>query len=133
MKHSTLGSYIRFLRMQNRLTQAQLAEKLGVTDKAVSKWERDLSYPDITLFPKLAGVLGVHVSDLFDETLDNGQPAGLVQIFELSQDYRMPLHIILGCVEMAELHSDDRELLHRYMQSIRISGEYLLRAFERMM
>ena len=44
VKQSTLGSCIRTLRMQNNLTQLQLAELLGVTDKAVSKWERDLSY-----------------------------------------------------------------------------------------
>ena len=40
VKQSTLGSCIRTLRMQNNLTQLQLAELLGVTDKAVSKWER---------------------------------------------------------------------------------------------
>ena len=44
VKQSTLGSCIRTLRMQNNLTQLQLAELLGITDKAVSKWERDLSY-----------------------------------------------------------------------------------------
>ena len=57
MKQSKLGSCIRNLRMQNNLTQLQLAELLGVTDKAVPKWERDLSYPDIALFPKIADIL----------------------------------------------------------------------------
>ena len=57
MKQSTLGSSIRSLRIKKKLTQAQLADILGVTDKAVSKWERDLSYPDIALFPKLADIL----------------------------------------------------------------------------
>ena len=42
VKQSTLGSCIRTLRMQNNLTQLQLAELLGVTDKAVSKWEREI-------------------------------------------------------------------------------------------
>ena len=42
MKQSTLGSCIRTLRMQNNLTQLQLAELLGVTDKAVSQWEREI-------------------------------------------------------------------------------------------
>ena len=42
MKQSTLGSCIRTLRMQNNLTQLQLAELLGVTDEAVSKWEREI-------------------------------------------------------------------------------------------
>ncbi len=44
MNQSTLGSFIRSLRIQNNMTQARLAEILHVTDKAVSKWERDLAH-----------------------------------------------------------------------------------------
>ena len=130
MKQSTLGTYIRSLRTQNHMTQGQLAEKLNVTDKAVSKWERDLSYPDIALFPKLADILGVHVNDLLRECVDEGQPSRLVQIFEMSQDIRTPLHIILGCADMAANNYDDKELVFRYLQSIRISGEYLLKSID---
>lgn len=133
MKQSTLGTYIRSLRTQNHMTQAQLAEKLNVTDKAVSKWERDLSYPDIALFPKLADILGVNVNDLLNESIDEGQPSRLVRIFEMSQDFRMPLHIILGCADMAENHYEDKEMLFRYLRSIRISGEYLLQTINRAM
>ena len=75
MRKSTLGFYIRSLRLQNHMTQAFLAEKLGVTDKAVSKWERDLSYPDMALFPKLADLLGVTVNDLLRECIDEEQPS----------------------------------------------------------
>ena len=64
----TLGTYIRSLRIKKGMTQAQLAELLNVTDKAVSKWERDLSYPDITILPKLADVLGIRVSSIIDES-----------------------------------------------------------------
>ena len=130
MKQSTLGSYIRSLRTQNHMTQGQLAEKLNVTDKAVSKWERDLSYPDIALFPKLADILGVDVNDLLNECVDEGHPSRLVQIFEMSQDIRTPLHIILGCADMAANHYDDKDLVLRYLQSIRISGEYLLNSID---
>ena len=130
MKQSTLGSYIRSLRAQNHMTQGQLAERLNVTDKAVSKWERDLSYPDIALFPKLADLLGVHVNDLLRECVDDGQPSRLAQIFEMSQDVRTPLHIILSCADMAANHYEDKELVLRYLQSIRISGEYLLKSIE---
>ena len=94
---TTFGSYIRSLRTQNGMTQAQLADRLCVTDKAVSKWERDLSYPDITLFPRLADLLGVTVDDLLRESKNGGQPSRLLQIFEMSHDIRTPLHIILGC------------------------------------
>ena len=130
MKQSTLGSYIRSLRTQNHMTQSQLAEKLNVTDKAVSKWERDLSYPDIALFPKLADILGVDVNDLLNECVDDGQPSRLVRVFEMSQDIRTPLHIILGCADMAANHYEDKELVLRYLQSIRISGEYLLKSID---
>lgn len=133
MENRTLGSFIRSLRNQNQMTQAQLADRLGVTDKAVSKWERDLSYPDVTLFPKLADLLGVTVNDFASRFGDDGHPSRLLRIFEMSHDIRTPLHIILGCVNMAELHYEDRELLMRYLESIRISGEYLLQSIDRLM
>ena len=60
----TLGTMIAELRKQHGMTQLELAEKMGVTDKAVSKWERDLSCPDINSIPNLAQILGVSVEDL---------------------------------------------------------------------
>ena len=60
----TLGTLIAELRKQHGMTQLELAEKMGVTDKAVSKWERDLSCPDINSLPNLAEILGVSVEDL---------------------------------------------------------------------
>ena len=59
-----LGAFIRDMRMERGLTQQQLADKLGITDKAVSKWERDICCPDITLLRPLAAALGVTVSEL---------------------------------------------------------------------
>ena len=53
----TLGMMIASLRKENGMTQFELAEKMGVTDKAVSKWERDISCPDVNTIPKLAEVL----------------------------------------------------------------------------
>lgn len=64
MKKQTLGEMIATLRKEQGLTQAALAEKMNVTDKAVSKWERDLSCPDINSLPKLAEVLQVSVDEL---------------------------------------------------------------------
>lgn len=54
----TLGKRIMEHRKQLGLTQDQLAEKLGVTAQAVSKWENDLSCPDITMLPRLAEIFG---------------------------------------------------------------------------
>ena len=51
MKQQTLGMMITSLRKEQGMTQLELAEKMGVTDKAVSKWERDLSCPDVNSLP----------------------------------------------------------------------------------
>lgn len=64
MKEKTLGYTIAELRKAQGMTQADLAEKMNVTDKAVSKWERDLSCPDVGLLPRLAEVLGVSLDEL---------------------------------------------------------------------
>ena len=64
MERQTLGTMISSLRKQKSMTQAQLAEKMNITDKAVSKWERDLSCPDIKSLDKLSGILGVTVDEL---------------------------------------------------------------------
>ena len=54
MNKQIFGTYIAENRKQLGMTQAQLADRLHVTDKAVSKWERGLSYPDVTLLEPLA-------------------------------------------------------------------------------
>ena len=60
----SIGETIAFLRKEKGMTQNELAEKMNVTDKAVSKWERDLSCPDINTISKLADVLNVSVEEL---------------------------------------------------------------------
>ena len=64
MKKQTFGNIIVSLRKEKGMTQLELAEKMGVTDKAVSKWERDLSFPDVSSIPKLAEIFEVTVDDL---------------------------------------------------------------------
>ena len=60
----TLGKRIAALRKEKGMTQEQLAEKVGVSAQAVSKWENDASCPDITLLPLLGDILGVSVDEL---------------------------------------------------------------------
>lgn len=74
MKKQTLGMMISSLRKEKGMTQLQLAEVMGVTDKAVSKWERDLSAPDVNSIPKLAETFGITVDELMQvktETKEN--------------------------------------------------------------
>lgn len=75
---SNLGENIARLRRQTGMTQESLAERLGVTSAAVSKWERQLSCPDIALLPEVAAVFGVTIDDLFGkETNDRLTIEGL--------------------------------------------------------
>ena len=64
MQKDTMGRMIAAKRKELGITQMELADKMGVTDKAVSKWERSLSYPDISSLPKLAEILGMSVDEL---------------------------------------------------------------------
>ena len=63
-----LGNKIRQLRFKASLTQEQLAERLGLSAQAVSKWENSVAMPDITLLPDLAEIFGVSIDELFDLT-----------------------------------------------------------------
>ena len=59
------GEVIKTLREKNKMTQAELAEKIGVTDKAVSKWETGRGLPDITLIEPIAKAFSISVGELF--------------------------------------------------------------------
>ena len=64
MTKENLGKFIAENRKALGMTQEELANKVFVTNKAVSKWEKGLSFPDIALFEPLAEALGVSVSEL---------------------------------------------------------------------
>jgi len=61
---NTLGSRISKYRKEKGLTQEALAEHMGVSSQAVSKWENDISCPDIALLPRLSRILGVTTDEL---------------------------------------------------------------------
>ncbi len=64
MNQYVTGTVIKELREKNKMTQLQLAEKLGVSDKTVSKWETAKGYPDITLLEPIAKVFRISVTEL---------------------------------------------------------------------
>lgn len=74
-----IGTNISNLRKRQRLTQAGLAEKLNYSDKAVSKWERGESAPDILTLVSIAQVLGVTVDDLISDPNALPEQTGVVQ------------------------------------------------------
>lgn len=64
MERKSIGAFISALRKSNGMTQKELAEKLCVSDKAVSRWERDESAPDLYLIPVIAEIFGVTSDEL---------------------------------------------------------------------
>lgn len=64
MDQSKIGKFIAECRKEKELTQMQLAEKLGITDKAISKWERGIAMPDTAIMLELCDILGISVNEL---------------------------------------------------------------------
>lgn len=90
MNQYVTGTMIKRLREGKRMTQQQLAEKIGVSDKAVSKWETGKGYPDISLVEPLAEALGVSIIELFSgEDVENTNKS-----FNM---LRMKLHVCPIC------------------------------------
>lgn len=65
MNQEKIGKFIVECRKENKLTQEQLAEKLGVTDRSVSNWENGICLPDCSLYKTLCDVLGITINELF--------------------------------------------------------------------
>lgn len=81
MNTHDFGQFLYQLRKEKGLTQIQLAEKLNVTDKAVSRWETGKNYPDIELFEDLSNILDVSVSELLE-----GKRVEKEKLFEVSEE-----------------------------------------------
>lgn len=67
MDAKKFGAFVAEMRKQNNMTQADLAEKIHVTDKAVSRWERGLGFPDINTIEPLAEALGLTMHELMKQ------------------------------------------------------------------
>lgn len=77
MNNKTIGKRIQLLRKEKLLTQKQLADEVGVTPQAISKWETDESCPDITALPLLAKTLGVTTDILLGADTDTTVSSGI--------------------------------------------------------
>lgn len=82
MDNNKIGKFIALKRKEKNLTQQELGEKLFVTDKAVSKWERGLSLPDITLLNKLANVLDTDIYDILQIEKKENSSVNVEEILE---------------------------------------------------
>ena len=66
MTNKSMGDIICALRKEKEMTQKDLADMLNITDKAVSKWERNIAFPDTATIPKIAEIFGVSVEELMN-------------------------------------------------------------------
>ena len=97
----TFGEYIRERRRAMGLTQREFAEKLYVTESAVSKWERGMSYPDVTLLRDICAVLGVTEHELLTASEDTERRSAdrlAAKYLRLTRNYRAALYILFGAV-----------------------------------
>ena len=100
MSNKTLGEMISFLRKEKNMTQNDLAEKMNVTDKAVAKWERNLSCTDVNSIPKLAEILGVSVEELLNAQTkqENSKVDDIINIALIGVGLAMGICIVVTSV-----------------------------------
>lgn len=77
MSYLKIGDKIKLKRRERNMTQEELANMLGVTKAAVSKWENEESYPDITMLPQIARLFQMTMDELFGYTLEQ-KPLSIV-------------------------------------------------------
>lgn len=100
MQYATMGEMIASLRRERGMTQKDLAQQLHVTDQAVSKWERNVSCPDIHLLGQLSALLGVSADELL---LSRGETAAPKQAPPLVPLILSAVPLAMG-VAVAALH-----------------------------
>lgn len=76
MDCAKIGKLIHSLRKEQQLTQQQLADRMNISDKAISKWERGLGCPDVSLLPELSGIFGVNLEELLSGELNANDLVG---------------------------------------------------------
>lgn len=98
-----LGNNIRQLRRRDKRTQEALAEALGVTSQAVSRWESGGSYPDMNLIPSIANYFGVSIDELFGYTNERTKRIDelVTQIFEMKRQNNGVDNNISECIAFA--------------------------------
>lgn len=97
----TIGKNIAALRKEAGLTQAQLGERLGVSNQAISKWEKGMNLPDVMLLPQIAKVFDVTIDRLFEGVDDepNEEASDERLIWLLREEYDAATLIVRYPVE----------------------------------
>lgn len=121
MNQYVTGAIIKKLRENRQLTQAELAERLNVSDKTVSKWETGKGFPDITLIEPIAGALGISVAELLSgNNVTNGNRSFHMMRSKL---YVCPIcgnviyatgEAVISCcgISLPPLEAEEEDMLH---------------------
>lgn len=104
----TLGRRIARLRLARTATQERLAKELNVSPQAVSKWENDINYPDISLLPDLARFLGVSVDELLSGASASAQESSAAQESAAARE-RATKVVSVAADELAEIVEEPTE------------------------
>ena len=91
MDQIKIGKFIAATRVAKKLTQDELAEKIGVTDKAISKWENGRCLPDVSLFKPLCKTLGISVNELLNGEKDTNEDGYINYIKETNKKNKLKL------------------------------------------
>ncbi len=131
-----IGAIIKKRRVAMKLTQEELAEKLNVTPQAVSRWENEISLPDIALVPRIAEVLKMSCDDLLkgkEPCITHYALAGGILIDASEVLIQNDIDMLFGyCKEKEKrerrriLHADDAEFLRNMVKDILSSKGYVV-------
>ena len=83
MNQEKIGKFISKLRKDKKLTQEQFSEKMGVSTNAVSKWERGISFPDVSLLKKICNELDISIEELINGEKNNSEEAKEKAVFNV--------------------------------------------------
>lgn len=86
MNQEKIGAFLREVRKERGLTQGQLAEALGVSQKSISRWENGKTMPDYSLLPSICEVLGINVAELLAAERIEGDSVSKKQVTILTQN-----------------------------------------------
>lgn len=133
--NSTLGKRIAILRRAKELKQDELAEKLGVSPQAVSKWENDQTCPDISLLPLLSKILGVSVDELLSGQKEEAPTVRLLPAGERKDIGDMMIRIVLTSMsgDMARVNlplAIIEVMMESEMNLSQISGNQALKSID---
>lgn len=121
-EQNEIGTFIAVCRKEKKMTQKQLGERLGVTDRAVSKWETGRSFPDVSLLEPLCQELGVSVSELLAakkiEPENYQKETEKMLMASVSSGQLMGLQVVLYVLTFAMFSLVELPVLIRYISGM---------------